>query len=95
MREELVHKAEGLLKRPEGQAIGGRKMQETLRQLREQLRKGCRLVAEQADQPFAVQRHRAAVLELELDGALTVQEEVAGSVTAITASATTPIGRLM
>jgi len=36
LREELVDKAEGLLKRPEGQAIGGRKMQETLRQLREQ-----------------------------------------------------------
>jgi len=36
IREELVTKAEGLLKRPEGQAIGGRKMQETLRALREQ-----------------------------------------------------------
>lgn len=36
LREELVAKAEGLLKRPEGQGIGGRKMQETLRQLREQ-----------------------------------------------------------
>jgi hypothetical protein len=36
LREELVAKAEGLLKRPEGQAMGGRKMQETLRQLREQ-----------------------------------------------------------
>ena len=36
LREELVSKAEGLLKRPEGQAIGGRKMQETLRSLREQ-----------------------------------------------------------
>ncbi|OIN94598.1 MAG: hypothetical protein AUJ20_00060 [Comamonadaceae bacterium CG1_02_60_18] len=36
LREELVVKAEGLLKRPDGQAIGGRKMQETLRQLREQ-----------------------------------------------------------
>jgi ATP-dependent RNA helicase SUPV3L1/SUV3 len=36
LREELVAKAEGLLKRPEGQAIGGRKMQDTLRQLREQ-----------------------------------------------------------
>jgi len=36
IREELVSKAEGLLKRPEGQAIGGRKMQETLRALREQ-----------------------------------------------------------
>ncbi|TXT40112.1 MAG: hypothetical protein FD135_1595 [Comamonadaceae bacterium] len=36
LREELLAKAEGLLKRPEGQAIGGRKMQDTLRQLREQ-----------------------------------------------------------
>lgn len=36
LREALVAKAEGLLKRPEGQAIGGRKMQETLRALREQ-----------------------------------------------------------
>lgn len=36
LRDELVAKAEGLLKRPEGQAIGGRKMQETLRHLREQ-----------------------------------------------------------
>ena len=36
LREELVTKAEGLLKRPEGQAMGGRKMQETLRTLREQ-----------------------------------------------------------
>ena len=36
LREELVAKAEGLLKRPEGQAIGGRKMQENLRNLREQ-----------------------------------------------------------
>jgi len=36
LRDELVTKAEGLLKRPEGQAIGGRKMQETLRTLREQ-----------------------------------------------------------
>ena len=36
LREELVHKAEGLLQRPEGQAIGGRKMQEMLRGLREQ-----------------------------------------------------------
>jgi hypothetical protein len=36
IREELVTKAEGLLKRPEGQAMGGRKMQETLRALREQ-----------------------------------------------------------
>ena len=36
VREELVAKAEGLLKRPEGQALGGRKMQEQLRALREQ-----------------------------------------------------------
>lgn len=36
VREELVAKAESLLKRPEGQALGGRKMQETLRSLREQ-----------------------------------------------------------
>lgn len=36
LREELVSKAEGLLKRPEGQAVGGRKMQELLRGLREQ-----------------------------------------------------------
>ncbi len=36
LREELVQKAEGLLQRPEGQAIGGRKMQESLRALREQ-----------------------------------------------------------
>jgi ATP-dependent RNA helicase SUPV3L1/SUV3 len=36
LREELVAKAEGLLKRPEGQAIGGRKMQESLRSLRDQ-----------------------------------------------------------
>src|SRR5690606_35603694 len=36
LREELVARAEGLLNRPEGQALGGRKMQETLRQLREQ-----------------------------------------------------------
>ncbi|MFZ4479461.1 MAG: DUF349 domain-containing protein [Rhodoferax sp.] len=36
LREELVQKAEGLLTRPEGQAIGGRKMQENLRALREQ-----------------------------------------------------------
>ncbi|WP_255033888.1 DUF349 domain-containing protein [Rhodoferax sp. TH121] len=36
IREELVAKAEGLLKRPEGQAIGGRKMQESLRNLRDQ-----------------------------------------------------------
>ena len=36
LREALVAQAEGLLKRPDGQAIGGRKMQETLRSLREQ-----------------------------------------------------------
>ena len=36
VREELLTKAEGLLKRPDGQALGGRKMQETLRQLRDQ-----------------------------------------------------------
>ncbi|RZL94007.1 MAG: DUF349 domain-containing protein [Variovorax sp.] len=36
VREDLVTKAEGLLKRPEGQALGGRKMQETLRALRDQ-----------------------------------------------------------
>jgi ATP-dependent RNA helicase SUPV3L1/SUV3 len=36
LREELVDKAEGLLKAPEGQQLGGRKMQETLRGLREQ-----------------------------------------------------------
>jgi hypothetical protein len=36
LREELVAKAEGLLNRPEGQAMGGRKMQEVLRTLREQ-----------------------------------------------------------
>ena len=36
LREELVAKAEGVLKRPEGQAMGGRKMQENLRALRDQ-----------------------------------------------------------
>jgi hypothetical protein len=36
LREELVAKAEGLINRPEGQALGGRKIQETLRSLREQ-----------------------------------------------------------
>ena len=36
LREELVVKAEGLLKRPDGQAVGGRKMQESLRTLRDQ-----------------------------------------------------------
>ncbi|MDP3699924.1 MAG: DUF349 domain-containing protein [Hylemonella sp.] len=35
LREELVAKAEALLKRPEGQALGGRKMQESLRELRD------------------------------------------------------------
>ncbi|RZJ61126.1 MAG: DUF349 domain-containing protein [Acidovorax sp.] len=36
VREDLVAKAEALLNRPDGQALGGRKMQETLRTLREQ-----------------------------------------------------------
>ena len=36
LREELVVKAEGLINRPSGQALGGRKLQETLRSLREQ-----------------------------------------------------------
>jgi ATP-dependent RNA helicase SUPV3L1/SUV3 len=36
LREELVIKAEGLIKRPEGQSLGGRKMQEALRAMREQ-----------------------------------------------------------
>jgi hypothetical protein len=36
LREELVTKAEGLTQRPEGQAMGGRKIQDHLRQLREQ-----------------------------------------------------------
>ncbi len=36
VREDLVARAEALVNRPEGQALGGRKMQETLRQLREQ-----------------------------------------------------------
>ena len=36
LREELVAKAEALLNRPDGQALGGRKIQETLRNLREQ-----------------------------------------------------------
>ena len=35
VREDLVARAEALLKRPDGQALGGRKMQESLRQLRE------------------------------------------------------------
>ena len=39
VREDLVSKAEGLLKRPDGQAVGGRKMQESLRNLREQWKK--------------------------------------------------------
>ena len=36
LREELVGKAEALLQAPEGQRLGGRKMQETLRALRDQ-----------------------------------------------------------
>ena len=36
LREELVKKAEALLAPPEGQRLGGRKLQETLRTLREQ-----------------------------------------------------------
>ena len=36
VREDLVAKAQGLLQRPEGQGLGGRKMQESLRNLREQ-----------------------------------------------------------
>jgi hypothetical protein len=36
LREDLVTKAEGLTRRPEGQAMGGRKIQDALRQLREQ-----------------------------------------------------------
>ena len=36
LREELVVKAEGLLNRPDGQAMGGRKLQDILRQLRDQ-----------------------------------------------------------
>lgn len=35
-REALIAKAKGLLERPEGQSLGGRKVQESLRQLREQ-----------------------------------------------------------
>lgn len=35
-REALIAKAEALVNRPEGQALGGRKLQESLRQLREQ-----------------------------------------------------------
>lgn len=36
VREDLVGRAEALLRRADGQVLGGRKMQETLRQLREQ-----------------------------------------------------------
>jgi ATP-dependent RNA helicase SUPV3L1/SUV3 len=36
LRQELLSQAEGLLKRPDGQALGGRKMQESLRTLRDQ-----------------------------------------------------------
>jgi len=36
VREDLLARAEALLQRPEGQGLGGRKMQETLRHLREQ-----------------------------------------------------------
>lgn len=36
LREELVAKAEALLQAPDGQRLGGRKMQETLRSLRDQ-----------------------------------------------------------
>ena len=36
LREELLAKAEALVNRPEGQALGGRKLQDALRQLREQ-----------------------------------------------------------
>ena len=36
LREELVKKAEALLQPPEGQRLGGRKLQESLRQLRDQ-----------------------------------------------------------
>jgi ATP-dependent RNA helicase SUPV3L1/SUV3 len=39
VREDLVAKAEALLKRPDGQAVGGRKMQESLRTLRDQWKK--------------------------------------------------------
>ena len=35
-REELIAKAEALVQRPDGQTLGGRKLQESLRQLREQ-----------------------------------------------------------
>ena len=36
VREDLLARAQALLQRPDGQALGGRKMQESLRQLREQ-----------------------------------------------------------
>jgi hypothetical protein len=36
LREQLVSKAEGLLQRPAGQAMGGKKLQEALRELRAQ-----------------------------------------------------------
>ena len=36
LREDLVAKAEALIKRPEGQGLGGRKLQEILRNLRDQ-----------------------------------------------------------
>lgn len=36
LRQELVAKAEGLLQRPAGQTLGGRKLQESVRALREQ-----------------------------------------------------------
>jgi hypothetical protein len=36
LRQELVAKAEGLLQRPAGQTLGGRKLQESVRTLREQ-----------------------------------------------------------
>ncbi len=39
VREELLAKAQSLLTRPEGQELGGRKLQETLRQLREDWKK--------------------------------------------------------
>ena len=39
VREELLAKAQGLLTRPEGQELGGRKLQEILRQLREDWKK--------------------------------------------------------
>ena len=39
LREELLAKAQGLLTRPEGQELGGRKLQDSLRQLREDWKK--------------------------------------------------------